>query len=170
MLTAMQTGSHERTDGRRSSMIEDDLLTARRADAAACLAWLHRRCSWSASWSAACWVVAAAVRPADVRPRLPLLGLLPLVPFAYHMLFLAEPVSATPGQAMLGLAVRRNEDLGPPSLPQAVVSTLIFYLTLATSGLLLLVALFTRAQAHAARPVVSGLVVVRVGAPGTDWR
>src|ERR1039458_1736098 len=65
----------------------------------------------------------------------PLLGVLPFVPFCYHVLFLLSSASATPGQQMLGLTVRRNEDLGPPTALAAVISTLVFYLTLGTSGL-----------------------------------
>ena len=89
-----------------------------------------------------------------------LFGLVPLVPFAYHCLFLTSELSATPGQAAFGLTVRRDGDLGPPSLAQAVVSTLVFYLTLATSGLLLLVSLFTRHK-RTLHDLFSGLVVVR---------
>lgn len=94
---------------------------------------------------------------------LPLLGVLPFVPLCYHILFLAGPSSATPGQRMLGLLVRRNDDFGRPSVLQAVISTIVFYLTLATSGLLLLVALITfrRRTLH---DLVSGLVVVRIDA------
>ena len=39
---------------------------------------------------------------------LPLLGVLPFVPFCYHLLFVAGPSSATPGQQALGLVVRRE--------------------------------------------------------------
>jgi len=95
------------------------------------------------------------------------LGLVPLVPFAYHCLFLTAHMSATPGQALFGLLVRRDDDLGPPTLPQAVISTLVFYLTLATTGLLLLVALFTRRH-RTLHDLVSGLVVVRRHA-WHDW-
>jgi uncharacterized RDD family membrane protein YckC len=91
---------------------------------------------------------------------LPLLGILPFVPFCYHMLFLTGPPSATPGQSALGLIVRRNDDLGRPTPVQAVVSTLLFYATLATSGLLLLVALFT-VHRRTLHDLLSGLVVVR---------
>ncbi len=93
----------------------------------------------------------------------PLLGVLPFVPFCYHILFLAGPTSATPGQRMLGLLVRRNDDFGRPTVLQAVISTLVFYLTLATSGLLLLVVLITfrRRTLH---DLASGLVVVRIEA------
>jgi len=70
-------------------------------------------------------------------------------------------------QALFGLLVRRDDDLGPPTLPQAVISTLVFYLTLATTGLLLLVALFTRRH-RTLHDLVSGLVVVRRHA-WHDW-
>ena len=91
---------------------------------------------------------------------LPLLGMLPFVPFCYHMLFLAGSASATPGQQALGLIVRRHDDLGRPTPVQALVSTLLFYVTLATSGLLLLVALFT-VHRRTLHDLLSGLVVVR---------
>jgi uncharacterized RDD family membrane protein YckC len=94
---------------------------------------------------------------------LPLLGILPFVPFCYHMLFLAGPASATPGQSALGLIVRRNDDLGRPTPVQALVSTLLFYATLATSGLLLLIALFT-VRRRTLHDLISGLVVVRARA------
>ncbi len=83
------------------------------------------------------------------------------------MLFLAGPLSATPGQSMLGLIVRRNDDFGQPTRLQALVSTLLFYLTLATSGLLLLVALFT-VRRRTLHDLLSGLVVVRIA--GVDPR
>jgi uncharacterized RDD family membrane protein YckC len=94
---------------------------------------------------------------------MPLLGVLPLVPFCYHVLFLSGPPSATPGQQALGLIVRRNDNFGRPTALQAVVSTLLFYATLATSGLLLLVALFT-VRKRTLHDLGSGLVVVRIRA------
>ncbi len=94
---------------------------------------------------------------------LPLLGALPFVPFCYHVGFLAGPMSATPGQSALGLVVRRDDDLGPPTLLQAIISTLVFFLTLATTGLLLLVALFT-VRRRTLHDLASGLVVVRARA------
>lgn len=93
----------------------------------------------------------------------PLLGALPFVPFCYHILFLAGPSSGTPGQRMMGLLVRRNDDFGQPSALQAVISTIVFYLTLLTSGLLLLVALITDRH-RTLHDLVSGLVVVRTDA------
>ena len=54
-------------------------------------------------------------------------AVLPVVPFCYHLLFLAARHRATPGQALLGLTVRRDDDLGPPTALQALVFTLVFY-------------------------------------------
>jgi uncharacterized RDD family membrane protein YckC len=94
------------------------------------------------------------------------MGILPFVPFFYHFLSLLGASSATPGQQMMGLTVRRDFDLGPPTGLQALVSVLLFYLTLATSGLLLVVALFTTRH-RTLHDLVSGLVVVRVRAMQT---
>jgi uncharacterized RDD family membrane protein YckC len=91
------------------------------------------------------------------------MSILPLVPFGYHFLSLLGSSSATPGQQMMGLTVRRDFDLGPPTALQALISVLAFYLTLATSGLLLVVALFTTRH-RTLHDLVSGLVVVRVRA------
>jgi uncharacterized RDD family membrane protein YckC len=91
------------------------------------------------------------------------MSILPFVPFCYHFLSLLGSSSATPGQQMMGLTVRRDYDLGPPTPLQALITVLVFYLTIATSGLLLVVALFTRRH-RTLHDLVSGLVVVRVRA------
>jgi len=88
------------------------------------------------------------------------MALLPGVPFLYHFLSLLRPASATPGQAVMGLTVRRDEDLGPPTGLQALIFTLVFYFTMATSGLLLLIALFT-VRHRTLHDLASDLVVVR---------
>jgi uncharacterized RDD family membrane protein YckC len=88
------------------------------------------------------------------------MAILPAVPFLYHFVSLLRPGSATPGQVMMGLTVRRDEDLGPPTGFRAGIFTVVFYLTLATSGLLLLVALFT-VRHRTLHDLASGLVVVR---------
>ncbi len=95
------------------------------------------------------------------------MAILPAVPFLYHFVSLLRPASATPGQAMMGLTVRRDEDLGPPTALQALIFTVVFYLTLATSGLLLLIALFT-VRHRTLHDLASDLVVVRRGA-FEDW-
>lgn len=86
--------------------------------------------------------------------------ILPAVPFLYHFLSLLRSASATPGQAAMGLTVRRDADLGPPTGLQALIFTVVFYFTLATSGLLLLVALFT-VRHRTLHDLASDLVVVR---------
>ena len=95
------------------------------------------------------------------------MGILPAVPFCYHVLSLLAAPSATPGQQIMGLTVRRNADLGPPTGMQALIMVLMFYLTMATSGLLLIFALFTLRH-RTLHDLVSGLVVVRVRAL-TAW-
>ncbi len=88
------------------------------------------------------------------------MAVLPVVPFLYHFLSLLRPSSATPGQAILGLTVRRDQDLGPPTGIQALIFVVVFYVTMATSGLLLLVALFT-VRHRTLHDLASDLVVVR---------
>jgi uncharacterized RDD family membrane protein YckC len=92
------------------------------------------------------------------------MSILPWVPFCYHFLSLLSSGSATPGQRMMGLTVRRDNDFGPPTGLQALVSVLLFYATMAISGgVLLVVALFT-VRHRTLHDLVSGLVVVRVEA------
>jgi len=85
---------------------------------------------------------------------------LPAIPFLYHYLSLLRRGSATPGQAIMGLTVRRDADLGPPDPLQALIFTFLFYVTMATSGFLLLIALFTQRH-RTLHDLASGLVVVR---------
>jgi uncharacterized RDD family membrane protein YckC len=91
---------------------------------------------------------------------LPLLALLPVVPPLYNWLSLLSPLSATPGQAMTGLVVRRDADLGPPGGLAAAVWVGGFYLSLAFSGLPLLTALFSPRR-RTLHDIGAGLVVVR---------
>lgn len=65
----------------------------------------------------------------------------PVIPIAYHSLLIGGPNSATIGMRMMGIEVRRL-DGGRPDLSLALMQTLLFYATLALTGLLLIVALF----------------------------
>jgi uncharacterized RDD family membrane protein YckC len=94
---------------------------------------------------------------------LPLLGLLPVVPLLYHWLCLASPMSASPGQVVFGLAVRRDDDLGPPTPLQALAFTVLLYLTLALGAIWVLVALVT-VRHRTFHDMLSGLLVVRARA------
>ena len=96
------------------------------------------------------------------------MAILPAVPFLYHFVSLLRLVQRHAGAGLLGLTVRRDEDLGPPTGLQALIFTVVFYLTLATSGLLLLVALFT-VRHRTLHDLASDLVVVR-RETFEDWR
>jgi uncharacterized RDD family membrane protein YckC len=93
---------------------------------------------------------------------LPLLSLMPLVPLTYHVGWLAA-AGATPGQAIMGLAVRDNATLARPDLMEALISTIVFYATVAVSFLPLLITPFT-VRRRTLHDLVSGLVVVRARA------
>ncbi len=146
------------------SYAQDDYLTlgviTRR-----CFAWLVDLCLIGLLLAVLWWVL-ALFGLLTLGLGFGLMAGLPFVPFCYHLVSLMGEASATPGQRMMGLTVRRNDDLGPPTLAQAVVSTLLFYLTLATSGLLLILALFTPRR-RTLHDLLSGLVVVRVRALDT---
>ncbi len=90
----------------------------------------------------------------------PLLGLLPVVPLLYHVLFVASGRSATPGQVLMDLSVRRDQDLGRPSLLQAILFTVGLWLTLGAGVVWLAAALLT-SRHRTLHDLVSGLVVVR---------
>lgn len=92
-----------------------------------------------------------------------MMAVLPLVPALYHGLCLLGPTSATAGQQLCGLVVRRNDDLGSPTPLQAAIAVGVYYVTWALSGILLVVALFT-ARRRTLHDLASGLVVVRAEA------
>ncbi len=94
---------------------------------------------------------------------MPLLGLLPFLPAIYNFVFLLSPLSATPGQAMLGLIVRRNDNLGPPTGFAAIIWVLGFYVSWALSGVPFLLALFSQRR-RTLHDIASGLVVVHARA------
>lgn len=86
-----------------------------------------------------------------------------LVALVYLAGWIASPAMATPGQMALGLTIRRSEDLGRPTLVQAIAFTGLLYLTLLAGVIWLAVALFT-VRRRAIHDMLSGLVVVRAGA------
>lgn len=87
--------------------------------------------------------------------------LTPLIPLAYHTLLIGGRDSATIGMRMTGIEVR-TLDGGHPDYPQAALQTLLFYATMALTGLLLVVALFNE-RGRCLHDWLSGTVtVVRV--------
>lgn len=84
---------------------------------------------------------------------------LALWPLAYHSLFLALR-GATPGMRIFGL-VARNWDGRRVTALQAVVATLLFYLSVGvTAWLILLVALFND-RARTVHDILSNTLIVR---------
>jgi uncharacterized RDD family membrane protein YckC len=86
-----------------------------------------------------------------------------IVGLIYDACFMASPAMATPGQMAMGLQARRSDDLGRPTLLQAIAFTALLYLTLAAGVIWLGVAFFTHRR-RTIHDMISGLVIVRAGA------
>lgn len=100
----------------------------------------------------------------------PLLGGLPALPVLYTWLTVTT-LGATPGQALFGLAVRRDADLGPPDAGHAAIYALGYYLTVLLGAIWLAVALLT-VRHRALHDLAAGVVVVRERAltpPPGSW-
>lgn len=82
------------------------------------------------------------------------------IPLGYHSLLIGGPHSATWGQRLFDLEVRRL-DGGRPSLLQAFVQTVMFYVTIGlTSFLILVVPIFNRRR-RALHDVLAGTLTLR---------
>lgn len=97
-----------------------------------------------------------------------LFGALAAVPPLYHFLFLLRPAAATPGQAALGLTLRRIEDFSRPDAADALVWVLGFYATLALGTVWFAIALFTPRH-RALHDMIPGLVMLRRRALGSRF-
>jgi len=86
---------------------------------------------------------------------------LPALPFAYYTL-LVGGTGATPGQRALGIMVRQDGSLAPPSLPQALVWSILLSLSFAFACIPFLLALLNPRH-RAAHDILSGLVILRAG-------
>lgn len=85
--------------------------------------------------------------------------ILPWLPLVYYTLLIGG-TGATPGQRLAGLAVRQDATLEAPTLSQAFVWTLLFWLSFALAGLPFLLA-FLNPRHRAAHDILSGLTLVR---------
>ena len=92
-----------------------------------------------------------------------MLGGLWVVPLAYVFLFVISPGQATPGQALLGLVVVRDEDLGRPTPAQALVYAIGYAVTMWAGAFWLIAAFFTR-RARCLHDIIAGLAVLRADA------
>ena len=90
-----------------------------------------------------------------------------IVGLIYEAGWIASPAMATPGEAAMGLTVRRSDDLGRPTLVQAIAFTGLLYLTLLAGVIWLGLAFFTHRR-RAIHDMIAGVVVVRAGA--LTWR
>lgn len=85
------------------------------------------------------------------------------LPILYGTLCIASPLSATPGQAMMGLVVRSETDGGHPTIGQAFTATTLHALSWAAGGLPLLAPLFST-RARTLHDLFSGTLVMRSAA------
>jgi uncharacterized RDD family membrane protein YckC len=90
-----------------------------------------------------------------------------IIGLVYEAGWIASPAMATPGEAAVGLSVRRSDDLGRPTLVQAIAFTGLLYLTLAAGVIWLAIAFFTHRR-RAIHDMIAGVVVVRAGA--LEWQ
>ena len=86
-----------------------------------------------------------------------------LIPIAYHTLLLGGPRSATLGMRWLDLELRAI-DGERPSLLQALVQTVLFYVTVAATGSLILLFALINRRKRTLHDVLSGTIVVRARA------
>lgn len=87
---------------------------------------------------------------------------LTLIPLSYHSLQIGGPQSATFGQRLFGVEVRRL-DGGRPELLQAIVQTVLFYVSVTLlTPLVLAVALFNRRR-RALHDILAGTLTLRRG-------
>jgi uncharacterized RDD family membrane protein YckC len=92
-----------------------------------------------------------------------LAGGLWVLPLAYIVVFVASPGQATPGQALMGLRVVRDEDLGRPLPAEACVYAILYAVTMWAGAIWLVAAFFTR-RARCLHDICSGLLVARADA------
>ena len=87
--------------------------------------------------------------------------IIPVLPFAYYTL-LVGGTGATPGQRAAGLAVRQNADFTAPNLAQALVWSVLLWLSFVLACVPFLVA-FLNPRHRAAHDILSGLIILRSG-------
>jgi len=92
-----------------------------------------------------------------------LLGGLWVIPVAYVFAFVASPAQSTPGQALAGVRVVRDEDLGRPTPAQALVYAVGYAVTMAAGAIWLVAAFFTR-RSRCLHDIVAGVAVLRADA------
>jgi uncharacterized RDD family membrane protein YckC len=107
------------------------------------------------------WLAAMVLFVVSFGLLAPLLWLaLALIPLAYHTLLLGGPLSATIGMRCLDLELR-TLDGERPSLLQALVQTVVFYVTVGATCWLVLLFVFVNHRKRTLHDILSGTIVVR---------
>ena len=83
-----------------------------------------------------------------------------LVSTLYHTLLIGGPASATFGMRFFGLRVWTSDGLRP-GYPQALVNTVVFYLSVATTSWLILIIGLLNSRNRCLHDLLAGTVVVR---------
>lgn len=87
-------------------------------------------------------------------------GMLPAIPLAYSWVSVASPLSATPGQALAGLVLVDNDSFARPTMVQALLWIVGYWLTLGLLCLLFFLAIFTLRK-RCLHDILAGVVVLR---------
>ena len=87
-------------------------------------------------------------------------GMLPAIPLAYSWISIASALSATPGQALVGLVIVDNDSFARPTIVQALLWIVGYWLTLGLLCLLFFLAIFTLRK-RCLHDIIAGVVVVR---------
>jgi uncharacterized RDD family membrane protein YckC len=90
-------------------------------------------------------------------------ALWPLMTFAYFVLTLGGPHSATPGMRWQGIELR-TWDGRRPGYVQAALQTILFYVTVGVSWAIVLIVPFLNERKRGLHDILCGTVVVRRGA------
>lgn len=107
------------------------------------------------------WVVFSMLAIASLGLLSPLLLILGLIPVLYHTLTIGGPHSATPGMRLTGVEVRSWTGERPGYL-QALVQTILFYVTVyPTWSLVLVIALLDRRR-RTLHDMLAGTLVIRI--------
>jgi uncharacterized RDD family membrane protein YckC len=108
----------------------------------------------------AMWVFSFTFTVATFGFGAPIFGAIAFLPLLYAFISLLTPMQASPGQALLGLIVVRNDDFGPPEPLQALVYAAGYCITMAAGLIWVAVALVTTRH-RTFHDMLAGLVVVR---------
>ena len=108
----------------------------------------------------AVWMVLATFTVITFGLGAPTFGLMTLLPLLYGFLSLVSSLQASPGQAMMGLMVVRDDDLGPPTPVQALLY-MIGYMITAAAGLIWCAVALVTTRHRTFHDMLAGIVVVR---------